>query len=198
MSPKELELLCVQPEMCLRDALLRMDLAGRGILLMIDKDGILVRTLTDGDLRRAILKGFVDASLLGALPVSRPITVNEAADAADVLRVMDAHQIDHLPVLDTDVKPVDVIFRRELSQRIWLSSPHLGDEETAFVDEAFKSNWIAPMGPHVNAFETELASHVGVGHAAAVSSGTAAIHLGLLLLGVKSGDTVFWCPACFH
>ena len=85
MSPKELELLCVQPEMCLRDALLRMDLAGRGILLMIDKDGTLVRTLTDGDLRRAILKGFVDASLLGALPVSRPITVNEAADAAEVL-----------------------------------------------------------------------------------------------------------------
>ena len=197
MSPKELELLCVQPEMCLRDALLRMDLAGRGILLMIDKDGILVRTLTDGDLRRAILKGFVDASLLGALPVSRPITVNEAADAADVLRVMDAHQIDHLPVLDTDVKPVDVIFRRELSQRIWLSSPHLGDEETAFVDEAFKSNWIAPMGPHVNAFETELASHVGVGHAAAVSSGTAAIHLGLLLLGVKSGDTVFCSSLTF-
>ena len=197
MKPNELELLCVKPEMCMRDALVRMDLTARGILLMIDKDGTLARTLTDGDLRRAILKGFGDASLLGALPGARPIAVNEAADAADVLRVMDAHQIDHLPVLDTDAKPVDVIFRREMSQRIWLSSPHLGDEETAFVEEAFKSNWIAPMGPHVNAFETELASHVGVGHAAAVSSGTAAIHLGLLLLGVKSGDTVFCSSLTF-
>ena len=197
MSPIELELLCVKPAMTLRDALLRMDQVSRGILLVLDDEGTLARTLTDGDLRRAILKGVGDTSLLGALPVTRPIAVNEAADAADVLRVMDAHQIDHLPVLDTDAKPVDVIFRREMSQRIWLSSPHLGDEETAFVEEAFKSNWIAPMGPHVNAFETELASHVGVGHAAAVSSGTAAIHLGLLLLGVKSGDTVFCSSLTF-
>ena len=197
MSPTEFELLCVTPEVCLRDALARMDLGARGILLMIDKNGKLARTLTDGDLRRAILKGVEDSSLLSTLPVARPITVDESADAADVLRVMDAHQIDHLPVLDIDAKPIDVIFRRELSQRIWLSSPHLGNEETTFVEEAFKSNWIAPMGPHVNAFETELASHVGVGHAAAVSSGTAAIHLGLLLLGVKSGDTVFCSSLTF-
>ena len=197
MNPIELELLCVKPAMTLRDALQRMEQVSRGILLVLDDEGKLARTLTDGDLRRAILKGVSESSLLGALPVTRPIAVNEAADATDVLRTMDAHQIDHLPVLDAAAKPVDVIFRRELSQRIWLSSPHLGDEETAFVEEAFKTNWIAPMGPHVNAFETELASHVGVGYAAAVSSGTAAIHLGLLLLGVKPGDTVFCSSLTF-
>ena len=197
MSPSELELLCVKPEMCLRDALVRMDLASRGILLMIDKDGRLARTITDGDLRRAVLQGVVDTESLGTLQPKQPITTSEAADAADVLRIMDAYQIDHLPVLDADAKPVDVIFRRELSQRIWLSSPHLGDEEAAFVEEAFKTNWIAPLGPHVNAFEAELASHVGVGYAAAVSSGTAAIHLGLLLLGVKPGDTVFCSSLTF-
>lgn len=82
------------------------------------------------------------------------------------------------------------MFRRELTQRIWLSSPHLGDEEAAFVEEAFRTNWIAPLGPHVDAFEKEVAAHVGVGHAAALSSGTAAIHLGLLLLGVQPGDSV--------
>ena len=197
MSPSELELLSVKPTMTLRDALLRMEKATRGILLVLDDEGKLARTLTDGDLRRAILKGLGDTSLLGALPVARPITVNEAADAADVLSIMDAHQIDHLPVLDAVARPIDVIFRRELSQRIWLSSPHLGDEETAFVEEAFKTNWIAPLGPHVNAFETEMASHVGVGYAAAFSSGTAAIHLGLLLLGVKPGDTVFCSSLTF-
>lgn len=197
MSPNELELLCVKPEMCMRDALVRMDSAARGILLMIGKDGILTRTLTDGDLRRAILKGFGDTALLGALPVASPIIAHEEANAADVLRIMDAHQIDHLPVLDVAGRPIDIIFRRELTQRIWLSSPHLGDEETAFVEEAFRTNWIAPLGPHVNAFETELASHVGVGYAAAVTSGTAAIHLGLLLLGVKPGDTVFCASLTF-
>ena len=80
MSPKEFELLCVKPEMCLRDALLRMDLAARGVLLMIKKDGSLARTVTDGDLRRAILKGFGDSSLLGALPIACPIAVSDAAD----------------------------------------------------------------------------------------------------------------------
>ena len=197
MSPSEFELLCVQPAMTLRDALHRIDLASRGILLVLDNNGALARTLTDGDLRRAILKGVGDAALLGELPSLQPIAITESENAADVLRIMDAHQIDHLPVIDSAAKPVDVIFRRELSQRIWLSSPHLGDEETAFVEEAFKTNWIAPLGPHVNAFETEMASHVGIGYAAALSSGTAAIHLGLILLGVKPGDTVFCSSLTF-
>ncbi len=197
MSPGELKLLCVKPAMTLRDALLRMEQVSRGILLVLDSEGVLARTLTDGDLRRAILKGAGDSSLLGGLPLTSPIAVNESADAADVLRLMDAHQIDHLPIVDPGGKPVDVIFRRELSQRIWLSSPHLGNEESEFVAEAFKTNWIAPLGPHVNAFETELASHVGVGYGAAVSSGTAAIHLGLVLLGIKPGDTVFCSSLTF-
>ena len=92
---------------------------------------------------------------------------------------------------------MDLITSQELSQRIWLSSPHLGEEETAFVEDAFRTNWIAPLGPHVDGFERELAAYVGVGHAAAVSSGTAAIHLALLLMGVKTGDTVFCSSLTF-
>ncbi|MCG2595219.1 aminotransferase class I/II-fold pyridoxal phosphate-dependent enzyme [Ramlibacter sp. XY19] len=84
-----------------------------------------------------------------------------------------------------------------MSNRIWLSSPHLGEEETAFVEEAFRTNWIAPLGPHVDGFERELATYAGVGHAAALSSGTAAIHLALLLLGVQPGDTVFCSSLTF-
>lgn len=197
MSSADLGLLCVPPELTLRDALLRMDQAGRGILLVVGSDGTLTRTLTDGDLRRAIINHAGDDFPLGRLPAVRSVTVNEDADAARVLHLMDHHQIDHVPVLDPRGCPIDMIVRRELSQRIWLSSPHLGDEETAFVEDAFKTNWIAPLGPHVNAFEAELAAHVGVGHAAAVSSGTAAIHLGLLLLGVKPGDTVFCSSLTF-
>ena len=197
MSPAEFQALCVMPQCSLRDALLRMDQTGRGILLLLQGDGALARTLTDGDLRRAILGHLGDASSVGALPAQPPRTVSQDADAAAVLALMDRHQIDHVPVLDPAGKPVDVIFRRDFSQRVWLSSPHLGDEETAFVEEAFRSNWIAPLGPHVDGFERELAEHVGVGHAAAVSSGTAAIHLGLLLLGVQPGDTVFCSSLTF-
>lgn len=78
--------------------------------------------------------------------------------------------------------------------RMYLSSPHMGGDERALVMDAFDTNWIAPLGPHVDAFERELAERVQVPHAAALSSGTAAIHLGLRLLGVQRGDDV-WCSS---
>lgn len=74
--------------------------------------------------------------------------------------------------------------------RVYLSPPHLTGDEQALVADAFASNWIAPLGPHVDAFEEEIARTVGVAHAAALSSGTAALHLAMRLLGVGPGDEV--------
>jgi dTDP-4-amino-4,6-dideoxygalactose transaminase len=76
-------------------------------------------------------------------------------------------------------------------KKIWLSSPHIGNNELQYVNEAFATNWIAPLGPHVNAFEQRLQVETQIKHAAALSSGTSALHLALILLGVKVGDTVF-------
>lgn len=77
------------------------------------------------------------------------------------------------------------------TKRIWLSSPHMGGAEQLFVKEAFETNWVAPLGPNVNGFEADLENYLGENkHAAALVSGTASIHLGLKLLGVKSGDEV--------
>ena len=78
-------------------------------------------------------------------------------------------------------------------KRIFLSPPHLGADEADLVQEAIASNWIAPLGPHVDAFEREFSSIVGIPHAAALCSGTAALHLALRLLGLRPGDTVL-CP----
>jgi dTDP-4-amino-4,6-dideoxygalactose transaminase len=74
--------------------------------------------------------------------------------------------------------------------RIYLSPPEVGPEERRMLLEAFDSNWIAPVGPDIEAFERELAERVGVGHAVALSSGTAALHLCLLLAGIGPGDEV--------
>jgi dTDP-4-amino-4,6-dideoxygalactose transaminase len=75
--------------------------------------------------------------------------------------------------------------------KIWLSSPHMGGAERTFVTEAFDTNWIAPLGPHVNGFEDDLATYLGgQAQVAALSSGTAALHLALILLGVGPGDEV--------
>ena len=77
------------------------------------------------------------------------------------------------------------------NSKIWLSSPHMGGNEQKFVQEAFDSNWVAPLGPNVNGLESDLEDYLGnQAHVGALSSGTAAIHLGLVLLGVKSGDEV--------
>ena len=74
--------------------------------------------------------------------------------------------------------------------KIYLSSPHMGCAEQGFIQEAFDTNCIAPLGPHVNGFEEDLAGYTGMPHAAALSSGTAALHLALVLLGVQRGDYV--------
>ena len=74
--------------------------------------------------------------------------------------------------------------------RIYLSSPHMGGDELKLVQEAFASNWIAPLGPQVDAFEREFADRVGSAHAAALSSGTAALHLALRWLDLQAGDEV--------
>ena len=82
-------------------------------------------------------------------------------------------------------------------RRIYLSTPHMSGNEIKYINDAFDTNWIAPLGPHVDAFEKELAAFVGVKDAAAVSSGTAAIHLALRLLDIKAGDTVFCSSLTF-
>jgi len=74
--------------------------------------------------------------------------------------------------------------------RVYLSPPHLGGREAELVADAIASNWIAPLGPHVDAFEAELAAVVGVEHAVALSSGTAALHLALVVNGIGEGDEV--------
>ncbi|WP_018479659.1 DegT/DnrJ/EryC1/StrS family aminotransferase [Pontibacter roseus] len=78
-----------------------------------------------------------------------------------------------------------------MNTKIWLSSPHMGNNEFNNIKEAFDTNWIAPLGPHVDGFERDLANFLGEGvSVAALSSGTAALHLGLIMLGVQAGDEV--------
>jgi dTDP-4-amino-4,6-dideoxygalactose transaminase len=75
--------------------------------------------------------------------------------------------------------------------KIWLSSPHMGGTEQKYIQEAFDANWVAPLGPNVNGLEQDLENYLGNNaHVGALSSGTAAIHLGLILLGVQAGDEV--------
>lgn len=77
-----------------------------------------------------------------------------------------------------------------MKQKIWLSSPHLTGEEQKYVKEAFDTNWVAPLGPNVNGLEQDICTYTGTKACSALSSGTAAIHLALIMLGVEEGDEV--------
>ncbi len=80
------------------------------------------------------------------------------------------------------------------NNRIYLSPPHMGENERKYLTDAFDSNWIAPLGAHVDGFEKEMAEYLGVKHAAALTSGTAALHLVLRIMGITKGDIVI-CPS---
>ncbi|MCP4834637.1 MAG: aminotransferase class I/II-fold pyridoxal phosphate-dependent enzyme, partial [Phycisphaera sp.] len=191
---RSIENLLITPHGSLRESLVAMSRGACNVLLMVDDDGRLRRTVTDGDIRRALLAGHVLDASLGVLPERTPKVVDQEASSAIVLTLMNDHGIDQVPVLNGDGRPIDLHLRREIDQPVLLSPPHLADEERTFVEQAFATNWIAPVGPNIDAFEDEIAAAVGMRSAAALSSGTAAIHLGLKLLGVEPGDRVF-CSA---
>lgn len=167
-----------------------MNESGTSILLLIGSSGKLLRTITDGDIRRLLLSDVDLHDTLEQLAPSEAIVVNASAGADEVLALMDQHGINQVPVLDEQGKAVAIHLRRELQPRIQLSIPHMGKHERQYVEEAFQTNWIAPLGPNVDAFEREVAEYVGSGHAAALSSGTSAIHLALRLLDVGRDDVV--------
>jgi dTDP-4-amino-4,6-dideoxygalactose transaminase len=177
-----------------REALNRLDASGSGILLLVNDQGVFERTVTDGDIRRLLIAGASLHDRIEALPRIQSVVLPEGFTRLSALELMNTHSINHLPVVDAVGRVVRLVDRKEVDDHILLSSPHLGEHEREFVEEAFRTNWIAPLGPNVDAFERELAERVGVPHAAALSSGTAAIHLALILLGVERGDVVF-CSA---
>ena len=98
---------------------------------------------------------------------------------------------------DSLLSGVEIHELNDAKPKLWLSPPHMGGDELELVKEAFASNWIAPLGPHVTAFENELCQVTGAGYAAALSSGTAAIHLALILLGIGAGDEVICASFTF-
>lgn len=187
----------VQRSTTILEALATLDREGSGILLLLHDNGTFERTITDGDIRRLLLEGKALSDTLVALPTIASIMVTEAVTQEAILSLMNLHKINHVPRVNDAGFVSKVLSRHEIDEQILLSTPHMGSWEREFVDEAFKSNWIAPLGPNVDAFECEVADYVGIGHAAALISGTAAIHLALRILGVSTGDTVFCSTLTF-
>ena len=191
MNIEEVLNLFVRESLTVRESLSKMDDTAQGILLLVDEESVLLRSITDGDLRRLILSGQGLDCQLSQLPKKRPVLGLESMCSSDMLHQMNKQGVNQLIIVDADNRPVDIVQRQDIDTSILLSVPHLGDEEQKFVSQAFNTNWVAPVGPNIDAFEEELAAKVGAKYAVALTSGTAAIHIALRILNVREGDTVF-------
>ena len=179
------------------DALETLNRSGVGLLLLVDAAGALERTVTDGDIRRLLLGGASTDDTLARLAPQLPLTLQPGWTRRSALLLMNQHGINHVPVVDPSGCAVAIVERRAIDDVIHLSAPHMGVSEREFIDDAFRTNWIAPLGPNVDRFEGEFAEMLGLQHAAAVSSGTAALHLALCILNVSRGDLVFCSSLTF-
>lgn len=172
----------------LRNALVSIDHNGLGMAFVVDSEGVLKGTITDGNIRRALISGTVltDSVMKAtttdcvALPVTASIQeINE--HLSDNIRVV--------PLLDTKGRPVDYASHYR-GHRIPVMAPTLTGNELAYVIECVKTNWISSQGAFVKRFESEFSAYIGVSGAISVSNGTTALHLALAALGLGPGDEV--------
>lgn len=183
--------LYIQKTFELKTALSMLNETAQGVLFLVDESDRFIRTVTDGDIRRLLLKGCTLDSKLTELPEYTSKALPVSSSFQDAYKLMKEYEFDHIPLLDEQGRPVRLIHRKEISSNILLSSPHIGEHEQQYVQEAFATNWVAPLGPNVDSFEKEVAEYINIKSAVALSSGTAAIHLALVLLEVGPGDIVF-------
>lgn len=172
----------------LREAMERLNLGIDGVVLVVDEEGCLCGILTDGDIRRALLAGATPETPLAEC-MNRAYTAGRAGtDRRAALSLMSG-RCRHLPLLDAEGRPVDLLSWSEI-WRVAVSSPHLGGNELKYVDDCLVNGWISSQGHYVRMFEAAFAERLGIDDAITTTSGTTALHLGLVALGIGSGDEV--------
>jgi perosamine synthetase len=189
MDPKRFEALLVGPDATIRDVIEAIEAGAIEIALVVDERRRLIGTVSDGDVRRALLTGTSLDAGIESVVHREPTTAPEAAKKDDLLRLMTERGIQQIPLLrGGEVR--DVAFMRDLLTRVPLSVPTLGDREALYLQQCIEERWVAGKGRFVREFEALFAEMHGVQDAVSVASGTAALHLALLEAGVRPGDEV--------
>jgi len=172
----------------LRDALLAIDKNAQGIIFVVDELSSLVGVLTDGDIRRLLLKGVAltepVSSGMQKEFISRPIVTS----SQELIYLLN-DRVRHIPLVDENNIPVDYACLNRLHQ-IPIMEPSLIGNEIEYVTECIKTNWISSQGAFVRKFETMFTEYCGYPYALAVSNGTVALHLALVSLHIGPGDEV--------
>lgn len=172
----------------LREALAPLDRGGLGFLMVVDESGKLVGVLTDGDIRRAMLRGAGPDGPVAAATRSDYVSLPIDATDAQITAALD-ERIAFVPLVDRDGRPADYAgYGRH--RRFPVAEPLLDGNEAEYLLECVRTGWVSSQGPFVAAFENAVRSFHDMPHALAVSNGTAALHLALESLGIGPGDEV--------
>jgi perosamine synthetase len=172
-----------------REAMRAIDRGGLGLALLVEpRSGIFAGLVTDGDLRRALLGGFGLDSPVADVPRPEPKTAKVGSSLEEVASLF-SEPVRMVPLLDDEGRVADLALF-DTRARLPVAEPSLGERELLYVSECVLSGWVSSAGPFVTRFEELFAEFTGSRHAIAVSSGTAALHLALLGLGVGPGDEV--------
>ena len=175
----------------LRAAVVKLEESEVKLIAVTNERGQLVRAVSDGDIRRGLISGISLDDSLSMLPGRNPIVCQNNANESEITASMSANSIKTIIQIDSKGIPVFLIDRKELEGNIFLSSPHLGESEIDYVQDAIRSNWVAPIGPYLNRFEKDLSDISGKNYAIAVASGTAGLHLAIRALMLKDNTRVY-------
>lgn len=179
----------------LADAMAQLNQSGLGLLLVVDDEGRLLGTASDGDFRRRLVAGHGLDSTVGLAMNRNPVTVRPGLTDAAMKHIMLDQDIRHLPVVDLEGRVLRVVQLKDLV-RVPLSSPDITDEEIATVVQVLSTPNLS-LGPRLPEFERGVAEYARRRHAVAVNSGTSGLHLIVRALGLGPGDEVITTPFSF-
>lgn len=179
----------------IHDAMRIIDEGTLGIALIVDEGDRLQGTVTDGDIRRAILKGVALSEPVAGVMNRRPVTIAQGADMQEVRQLMLRHDVKQIPVLAPDRRVLDICMMSTLLQ-FPLSNPDITYREVEAVLAVLGTPNLS-LGPKLFEFEEKFAAFAGTEHAIAVNSGTSGLHLCVKSLGIGEGDEVITTPFSF-
>ncbi len=187
MNPEVKELI-IDHRAPLQEALVRIDRNGIGFLMVVDAEGKLFGVMTDGDIRRSFLRGVTLEDPVDQATVRDCVSLPVSATSDEIGSVLN-EEIAWIALVDEAGRPVDYTGRAR-RRHLPVMEPFLNGREEDYVLECIRSGWISSQGRFVAQFERMMADYHGVEYALAVSSGTTALHLALVALGVGPGDEV--------
>jgi perosamine synthetase len=188
MGPN-IEQMVINKSQLAKEALIKIDKNAQGLLFVLDDEGKLCGTLTDGDIRRALIKDMDINTNIFKFMKKKFISLSVDAKNHEITNILAQNEISHIPLVDSDNRVVDYASLSR-TRRIPIMEPYLCGNELAYVTDCIKTNWLSSQGKYVLEFEGRFSDLCKGAHALSVCNGTAALHTALIALEIGPGDEV--------